>query len=213
MIVTLLSLILLASMVFYVFNVGQQLTYRVETQNAADNAAISGAGWVARSFNTVAMNNVEMARLIPLVAVLDAVPVGVAYTLEDQLAVRAAVDRHLAAGSRLPPGVEAALRNVVRPNIDRQVELLTPLDELLNAGGYDIGAMTFYEDVNGQRGQIWQSIESLAALNVATMENLGLLSQFNAYRGAQIAQREGGLSGGGLLLPWVPEVPWTQRSF
>ncbi|MEM7626150.1 MAG: pilus assembly protein TadG-related protein [Planctomycetota bacterium] len=213
MIVMLLSLILLASLVFYIFNTGQHVTYRMETQNAADNAAISGAGWVARSFNTVAMNNVEMSRLIPLAAVLDSVPISVRYTLEDQQVVLQAVDDYLDNGSGLPPEVENALRDVVRPNIENQVQLLTPLNDLLNSGGYDIAAMTFYEDANGQRGQIWQSVESLAALNVATMENLGLISQLNAFRGAQIAQRDGGLSGGGLLLPWVPEVPWTQGSF
>ena len=213
LVVALLSLILLASLVFYVFNTGQHVTYRMETQNAADNAAISGAGWVARSFNTVAMNNVEMSRLIPLVAVMDSVPVGVDYTLKDQEAVLRAVDTRLAVGGNVPPHVEAALRDVVRPNIQNQLELLRPVNNLLNSGNYDIGAMTFYEDASGRRGQIWQSIESLSALNVATMDNLGLLGQFNAFRGAQIAQRDGGLDGGGLLLPWVPEVPWTRGSF
>lgn len=213
MIVMLLSLILLSAFVFYVFNTGQHLTYRIETQNAADNAAISGAGWVARSFNTVAMNNVEMSRLIPLAAVLDSVPVGVAYTLEDQDAVLQAISTQLGIGTGSAFEVDEALRNVVLPNIENQVRLLTPLNGLLNTDGYDIAAMTFYEDSNGQRGQIWQSIESLSALNVATMENLGLLAQFNAFRGAQIAQRDGGLSGGGMLLPWVPEVPWTLGSF
>lgn len=209
----LLSLILLSAFVFYVFNTGQHLTYRIETQNAADNAAISGAGWVARSLNTVAMNNVEMSRLIPLAAVLDSVPVGVAYTLEDQDAVLQAISTQLGIGTGSAFEVDEALRNVVLPNIENQVRLLTPLNGLLNTDGYDVAAMTYYEDSNGQRGQIWQSIESLSALNVATMDNLGLLAQFNAFRGAQIAQRDGGLSGGGLLLPWVPEVPWTLGSF
>ena len=213
LVVALLSLILLASLVFYVFNTGQHVTYRMETQNAADNAAISGAGWVARSFNTVAMNNVEMSRLIPLVAVMDSVPVGVRYTLEDQSTVLQAVDRQLAQGVGAEFWVEDALRDVVRPNIDNQIRLLSPVDDLLNAGNYDIAAMTFYQDASGRRGQIWQSIESLSALNVATMDNLGLLGQFNAFRGAQIAQRDGGLDGGGLMLPWVPEVPWTRGSF
>ena len=35
---------------------------------------MSGAGWVARSFNNVAMNNVAMAKLIAGVPVLDAMP-------------------------------------------------------------------------------------------------------------------------------------------
>jgi uncharacterized membrane protein len=72
LVIVILSLALVASLIFYVFNIGQQIKNRVEVQHAADAAAISGAGWVARSMNTVAMNNVQSARLIALANVLDA---------------------------------------------------------------------------------------------------------------------------------------------
>lgn len=213
MVLALLGLILLASMVFFVFNAGQHVTYRVEVQNAADNAAISGAGWVARSLNTVAMNNVEMSRLISLAAVMDAVPLGVEYTLIDQRNALASVEAQLDIGLGDAFGVEQALIGLVRPNLENQVALLSPLDDTLNGVDYDIAAMTFYQSASGQRGQIWQAVESLAALSAATMENLGLLAQFNAHRGAQIAQRDGGLESGGILLPWIAQVPWSLGSF
>ena len=45
--------ILIASLLFYVFNVGTSVQGRVVTQHAADAAAIGGASQVARAMNTV----------------------------------------------------------------------------------------------------------------------------------------------------------------
>ena len=70
-VITLLAMLLLVGLVFYVINLGRQVNTRVVTQNAADSAAMGGAGWVARSLNVVAMNNVEMARLIAVTNVLE----------------------------------------------------------------------------------------------------------------------------------------------
>ncbi len=212
-IITLLAMVLLASMVFYVFNVGRHVQKRVETQNAADAAAISGAGWVARSYNNVAMNNVEMARLIALAGVLDAVPLAVQHTLEDQQVVFEAIQRQLGNGVRDAPWLEDGLREA-QGYILRQLELLDAMNTFFNESGYDVASMTAYKSSSGERGDIWEALESLAALNQATMENLGVLAQHNAYRGAQINQREAGIAGaGGVLLPWVPSVPWTMNSF
>ncbi|MBB6429458.1 pilus assembly protein TadG-related protein [Algisphaera agarilytica] len=213
MVVALLSLILLAAMVFYIFNVGNHVSKRVETQNAADNAAISGGRWMARSFNTVAMNNVEMSRLIALSGVLDAVPLAVAHTLEDQNAILTAIDRQNRIGYADDYWVDQVVRDIVQPNLVTQINYLEPLDELFNGGDYDIARTTFYKSSSGQRGEIWQAIEALADVNRATMDNLAVLTQQSGFRGAQIAQREGGKDAGGLLLPWVPEVPWTEGAF
>lgn len=213
MVITLLALVLLAAMVFYIFNVGHHVSKRVETQNAADNAAISGGRWMARSFNTVASNNVEMARLIALAGVLDSVPLAIEHTLEDQAAILEAIDRQRRSGYGDDTWVQREIAEVIEPNFIRQVDFLTPLDELFNGGSYDVGRMTFYQSDSGGRGELWQAIEALADLNRATMENLGVLTQQNAYRGAQISQREGGKAAGGLLLPWLPTVPWGEGGF
>lgn len=213
MVVALLAMVLLAAMVFYIFNVGHHVSKRVETQNAADNAAISGGRWMARSFNTVASNNVEMARLVALAGVLDAVPLAIGHTLEDQTAVLEAINRQNRSGYGDDYWVDLAIGEIVEPNFIRQVDFLTPLDELFNQGDYDLARMTFYKSNTGQRGELWLAIEALGDLNRATMDNLGILTQQTAYRGAQISQREGGLAAGGLLLPWVPEVPWEEGPF
>ncbi|MEM8737986.1 MAG: Tad domain-containing protein [Planctomycetota bacterium] len=218
MVLALMGLVMLAALVFYMFNVGHQVTRRVETQNAADNAALSGSRWMARSFNTVAMNNVESARMIALAGVLDAVPQAVDYTLRDQEAFVEALDDQLARGNNnagwldQDPWLEAGMREA-RAVLQGHVSLLRPVHELLNESGYDVARMTFFEDSNGARGELWQALESLSALSEASLENLGVLTAYSAYRGAQISQREAGLSSGGLLLPWEPSVPWEQGAF
>lgn len=215
MVIALLALVLLAALVFYIFNVGQHVAKRVETQNAADNAAISGGRWMARSFNAVAANNVEMARLIALAGVLDAVPLAIGHTLEDQTAILEALDRQKQPGFRYGDDdwVQRAIEDVVEPNMIRQVDYLTPLNNLFNESEYDIARMTFFKSNSGQRGELWQAIEALGDLNRATMENLATLTQHSAFRGAQISQREGGKAAGGLLLPWLPQVPVAEYAF
>ena len=46
-VVMLLGISLLAGLVFYVINVGDQVDRRVVMQNSADATAISGAAWMA----------------------------------------------------------------------------------------------------------------------------------------------------------------------
>ena len=212
LVLTLLALILLACLVFFVFNVGRHVAGRVEAQNAADSAAISGAGWVARSFNTVAMNNVESARLIALAAVLDSLPQSVEYTLTDQLAFVESIDAQVTRGVERDTWLLGPLQQAGR-TFQRHVELLQPMHELFNESGYDVARMTHYTDANGQRGEIWKAIEALGTVSETTMLQLPLQAQHAAFRGAQISQREGGKSTGGLLLPWAVDIPWAMGGF
>ena len=72
--IIILAMAVLVGLIFYVLNLGGQLNRRLRMQNAADASVISGAGWMARSMNLVAMDNMGQARLIALAAVLDALP-------------------------------------------------------------------------------------------------------------------------------------------
>lgn len=213
MIVALLGLVLLAAMVFYIFNVGNHVAKRVETQNAADNAAISGARWMARSFNTVAMNNVESARLIALANVMDSIPQSVDYTLIDTQSILQSMDAQRVRGMGADSAWLDGGMDLAYDTFTRQQELLEPMDEFLNNSGYDIARMTHYRGTNDARGDIWQAIESLAALSQATMDNVGVLAQYSAFRGAQISQRESGKSSGGIMLPWRSDIPWEPGAF
>ena len=83
MVIALLAIVLIASLLFYVINVGTSVQGRVVTQHTADAVAIGGASQVARSMNTVAMNNVETARLIAAVSILDGLPLAVDMSITD----------------------------------------------------------------------------------------------------------------------------------
>ena len=61
---------------------------RVATQHAADSTAAAGAAWIARSLNTVAMNNVTQARYLALANTLDALPLAVSAALDEQRFLR-----------------------------------------------------------------------------------------------------------------------------
>jgi hypothetical protein len=209
LIVTLLAMVLLAALVFYVFNVGRHLQQRVETQNAADTAAISAAGWTARSFNTVAMNNVETARLIALVQVLDSIPMSVAFTLEDQRAAREAAESQLRRGVGPDTWLEPALEFAVS-ELTRHEQMLEPMDVLFNQSGYDVAEMTFYDGPVG-RGRLWEAMLALDVLSQATMEQLPYLVQQSASRGAEINLARSG--DGGLALPYAPAFQWRRTGF
>ena len=74
LVMALLGMTLLVALILYVYNVGDQVNDRLSMQNAADSAAVSGAGWIARSMNTTAMNNVAASRVLGILPVLDAFP-------------------------------------------------------------------------------------------------------------------------------------------
>ena len=86
-VIMLLGLMLLASIVFYVFNAGRQVERRMRTQNAADAAAMAGAGTIARGLNTVAMNNNAMARLIVQAGMVQEIPTAIEMYHNDLKAV------------------------------------------------------------------------------------------------------------------------------
>ena len=69
LVITLLAMTLLVGLIFYVYNVGDQVNRRMAMQNAADAVAVSGAGWMGRSMNLLAMNNVTQSRMIALALV------------------------------------------------------------------------------------------------------------------------------------------------
>ncbi|HHH75793.1 MAG TPA: hypothetical protein ENL03_02055, partial [Phycisphaerae bacterium] len=60
--IILIGMVLMSGLIFYVYNLGSQVNQQVDMQDAADATAISGAGWMARSMNLIAMNNVGQAK-------------------------------------------------------------------------------------------------------------------------------------------------------
>ena len=74
LIVMIVAMSLLVGLIFFVFNLGDQINSRIAVQSAADSSAISATTWLARSSNVIAMNNVAEAKLLSIVPVYDAIP-------------------------------------------------------------------------------------------------------------------------------------------
>jgi len=88
LIILLTAIFILTGLFVFVLNLGDQENVRLMMQDAADSAAISGSGWMARSMNVIAVNNVTIARLISLVSVMDALPLAAEMTIAEQTAMR-----------------------------------------------------------------------------------------------------------------------------
>jgi len=218
MIITIIALILLASLIFFVINSGLQVNRNVETQHTADVGAISGATWVARSMNTVAMNNVATTRLIAMTNVLDAMPQAVEFTLEDQTAAFEAVgdqvsgtngrDRVIARWVREALGGDMNDDERLETQLQEEIDLLTPVDDLLNRSSFDIRETTFYDGPAG-RGHAWRAMEALEAISLTAMDNVGTFAQVTAVTGADANSPESET----FMLPLEPAIPWQHGAF
>ena len=203
---TLLALVLLVGLVAYVMNLGREVNRRIEAQNAADAAAAAGAGWIARSLNTVASNNVAMTRLISLIIVADGMPQAVDVTRADQRPLERALEQQLRRGAG-PGWVDNALDRA-RAQVDDNLNLLNTAATNLGVGSNpdDVAPLTMYQTPSGNRGRFWIGISALAGHSATAMRHLGSLAQINAGEGSRANIK----SGRGLLLPARPQIPWQR---
>jgi len=210
MIVVILGSLLLAGLVVYVVNVGDHVTRRVNMQNAADSTAISGATWMARSMNLVAMNNVAQTRMLALVPVLDSFPLSVKMAHEEVGAWEQCLDRQLRLGvsdSALRQGLES-----LRVRMARQRDILAPLDELFNHGDFRMEEQTNWK-LRGHsgpppHGTLWQAAESLDEFSQATAASAGRLSQLDASRFGELND-----AGAAFIVPVIPTLPAERKGF
>jgi hypothetical protein len=212
LILTLVGSALLAGLVFYAYNLGDQVNRRGEMQHAADAAVISGAGWMARSMNMVAMNNVGAVKLLSLVPVLDAMPLATrmsweeARDWEEMLAEQ--LDRDMPDDRGGGPIVTEALA-VLRERMATQRDVLRPFDRLLNEGGYDVREQTYWRlGGGGPDGRLWSAALALTDASEATVVSAGELAQANAVRfgersGAEVV----------FLAPVLPRMPARRGTF
>ncbi len=227
LVITLLAMALLVGLIFYVFNVGDQVNRRLELQNAADSAVVSGAGWMARSMNLVAMNNITQARMIALALVLDSLPLAAEMTVaeetgEDSLAI--ALEKQL--GRDWPKSKEEPKRFVyeglseiyrqMQRNLDSNeltdLEVIEAIDRTLDQddersleeddhGAYNVKTATEWgADPDVPSGDLWRAAKALDDLSQAVIDSAGELSQASARRFA----RESGVRSAVLVLPQIP---------
>ena len=220
----LLAIVLIASLLFYVINVGTSVRGRVVTQHAADAAAIGGASQVARSLNTVAMNNVETARLIAAINVLDGLPLAVDMSITD------ATEQELGDADALAQAVSAQLRAgvvdvwfkaLLRQMMDSsdpdsvvsEQRYLRELDELFRNNPDLIPQMTWYQTPSHEMGKMHQAMRTMDAHSRAVMQTLGETAQSAATRSTQANLGSEDLDNAGLLLPAAPDIPWQRGVF
>jgi hypothetical protein len=208
LVLTLFAVILLAGMVMFVINIGRQTARKTSLQNAADASAIAGSGWVARSLNTVAMNNVNMTRTLAMINVVDAMPDATMFTITEHTSELEAVQSTLGRGVQ-DSWVRDQLIDV-SDEIRVELDTLVPMDAFFQSD--DLTKYTFYEGPGG-RGQFWTAMEGMDALSQVTMEKVGELAQINAVEGARVnLEREQGESGE-FMAPLLPMIPWQRGEF
>lgn len=210
MVLALLGGLILVGMIGYVFNTGRHAQLRQQTQSAADATGISGAGYMARSFNTVAMNNVEISRLIAAVQLLDAVPQAAQYSFEDTDALLTRLDEQISVGTG-DRVFDEKLEDVA-DEIREQHRKLDELDAFFNRGGYDVAEVTFY-DHGGNRGEMWQAMESLDAISSATMQTVGELGQVTAIHAGRRNLSGSGGERFAAIAPFESPYPWHRNHF
>jgi len=210
LVLALLGAFLIVGLIGYVFNTGRHAQLRQQTQSAADATAISGAGYVARSFNTVAMNNVEISRLIAVVQMLDAVPLATEYTLLDVRATLERVEEQQSSGTGDTLGDQTL--DEIHDDLVEQERQLEEMDEFFNRGSYDVREMTYYDSEFG-RGELWKAMESLDAISTATMEQLGELTQVTAIEAGQRNMRGQGGETLAAVAPFETAIFWQRYEF
>ncbi len=225
MVIALLAIVLIASLLFYVINVGRSVQGRVVTQHAADSAAIGGAAQVARSMNTVAMNNVETARLITAVSVLDGLPLAVDMSITDATeeglgdldAVGQSVSAQINSGV-IDTWFDSMLRTMMDGSDSESVvseqRHLRELDELFRNQPDLIPQMTHYiVKKSGEMGSMHKAMRSMDAHSRAVMQTFGETAQSAATRSVHANLGNDDPGNAGLLLPAVPGIPWERGVF
>jgi hypothetical protein len=219
MIIALLAIFVLAGMVFFVYNMGDQVNRRVMMQNAADSAAISGGQWMARSMNVVAMNNVAQSRLIGLVPVLDSLPLATEMSYEEVTEWLRGLDAQIDAGTIQDSELLAGPKSMTE-RFRRQQIRLQPLYEALAETGYDVREATYWRHPSGggqaPYGRLWIGAKALEEFNEATIESAGLLAQANgAGMGKKSSEKSGHdrLPANSFILPVLPELPAYKGEF
>lgn len=208
MVIAVLALLLLTGLLFAIINVGHNVTRRLNAQGGADSAAISGGVHMARSLNTVSMNNISMARLLSLVPIMDSLPLATQMSTEELLAwqehLEWQLDQPLPADRIREPMLEGL--DKLRERFEYQYQLLEPTASLLNGGGVDISEKTFYR-IRGRsdvppHGDFWRAARHLDQFNQATAAVAGIGAQRAAREHAEQSNTPASL-----LLPLTPAFP------
>lgn len=210
MVMAILSLLLLSALVFYVLNLGQQVNQRVIGQNAADASAKAGAAWIARSLNTIASNNVGIARYLAAVGVMDSLPQSVQYANKETKKLRDALGNHIGRGvGTFPQALEQLIIGYYQDLYARLQENITQMDPVEDFfAAIDVSEATYFS----KKGGLWRGIYAMDEMNLALKENLGAMAQAAAVSGGQ-ANISDSSDSDSMMLPIEPAIPMVRGAF
>ncbi len=210
LIVLLLAMTLLVGLIFYVLNMGVQANRRLDTQDTADAVAVSGGGWIARTLNLVAMNNVASSRLLAMVPIMDALPLSVQMSAEELAAWKEAINAQLARGvpeEYLKRGLES-----LSERMGRQSDILAAMNNSLNQSGFEMDQTTHWAYRGGggapPNGKLWKAVTTLDEFSQSAIESAGILAQADAVRFGK-----SNLTDMAFLVPIVPRPPARRGEF
>ena len=209
LVVMLISLTLLVGLVFFVYNYGDQVNNRLDMQNTADAVAISGAGWIARSMNVVAMNNTGQSKMLSLVVTLDSLPLATEMSLIETVAMEEALEGQLGrlrekniGNEQLPSMVTSGLESLWR-RLEAERIILDAMNEQLNNSPFDMTSVTHWPD-----GKLWKAVYALDDFSEATLQSAGSLAQdiSSDVGRANYAKTA-------FVIPIVPKIPYRTGNF
>jgi hypothetical protein len=219
LVMALLGMSLLVALIFYVYNVGDRINDRLTLQNSADSAAVSGAGWIARSMNTTAMNNVASSRLLGIVPVLDAFPLSSELALLELDTIADGLDAQVDTlqallNSMQEPGLSGSIPGMreLSERLRAQADIIRPFKEAINNEDFSMEEVTYWR-VSGQNddpphGKIWVASKALEEYSQATLASAGLLAQSNAGRFGRENEAHTAI-----LIPVVPIIPSKEGDY
>ncbi|QQE13116.1 hypothetical protein JD969_06545 [Planctomycetota bacterium] len=223
-VLTLLSLLLIAAVVFYVLNVGKHVQERVVTQNAADTAVIAGTTEITRTFNTIAMNNVQCVRNLALINILDSVPQALDYTITsfherkdgDLTALHHVLEyQYYKCGPNIP-WYKNLLKRALEGHPGSTSVVLPKLHELNEQICHDLyrhqGLTNYNHPKKDRHGDIWESIYAMSQQNQTLLETLNERMQIAASEAAGVNMPAKTYLGG-LILPAELPVPIMKGHF
>ena len=210
LVVTVLAIVLLVGLIFFIMNVGDQVNRRTAAQNAADSAAMSAAIHMARSMNAVAMNNIATSRMLSLVPIMDSVPPSVRISLEEVDGWAALLREYWLReptfpNDRLGKKMTEGVFNLSR-RLAAERDALLPVDQLYNQGGLNVSAKTLYEISDDPsplpHGAFWVAARDLEAFSEATIRSAGVAAQTNAALYGRVSEADDGM-----VVPILPVLP------
>jgi hypothetical protein len=194
------------------------------THFSAQAGAESGASWIARSLNTVAMNNNAMAELIVKAGIVQALPTAMDLYQKDLKATQAALkDLDIKDLPRDWQPVDennpiaksyVALKNQTHYELKIAQSTQRYYDKQFSENPLASITQVNPKDNANQPGTIWQAVNALDEINQTILENLEVQTQLSVLRGSILDTTARQTEASALLIPTTQNpIPWQRGSF